>query len=115
MIDIEKVKEALKECAKWTYAEQLESGSLAEYEIKNEEEVVNKYLKEQEELIVLGNALTELDRLQKKEVPMKVIEEGAYQQLISGAHYTCGHCKQHTLFSGYKFCPNCGTEADWGE
>jgi hypothetical protein len=45
----------------------------------------------------------EIQRIQARDTPVKVILDGAYQQLISGAHYTCGNCKQRTLFSFYQF------------
>jgi hypothetical protein len=45
----------------------------------------------------------------------KVLSNKAYRQKVEGALYTCGNCLNPTLFSGYKFCPDCGCEADWSE
>jgi hypothetical protein len=66
----------------------------------------------------LEKAITELERLQQKETPMKVIvydDEHAFE---------CSNCLKHgvtdsmwlfTEIGEYDYCPRCGQRLDWND
>jgi len=82
MIDIEKVKEALDLAINW------------------------KAMTGQPMADEIIEALTELERLQKKEVPMKVNGDEN--------DWGCKNCDS-TIEHQYPRCPNCGQKLDWSE
>ena len=56
----------------------------------------------------INSALTELDRLQKKEVPMKVI----YDEKLKGY---CPICDRTDMIPYDLYCPKCGQKLDWSD
>jgi len=95
MIDIEKIREALENLkgidifidgSIWSYTD-------TDYE---------------DDIKLIEKALTELDRLQKKEVPMKVI----YDEKLKGY---CPICDRTDMIPYDLYCPKCGQKLDWSD
>ena len=99
MIDIAKVREALSTIA---YAVLDDNGKI----------IIDYH---DEECGIIANALTELERLQKKEVAMKPIKG------IDGRDdcYDCPVCNSivHETYVSHnnKYCNNCGQKLDWND
>jgi hypothetical protein len=85
------------------------------------EEFVNQcdnYIRGEKPLSTLDKAISELERLQQKETPMKVIvydDEHAFE---------CSNCLKHgvtdsmwlfTEIGEYDYCPRCGQRLDWND
>ena len=98
MIDIEKVREALK---------------LFEIEVNAIGWNDTRVEQFKEAIKILKQAITELERLQKKETPMetKYYDED-YMFGKSGTHH-CGVCgKKVAPEIGHKYCPYCGQKIE---
>lgn len=52
-----------------------------------------------------SEAITELERLQKREMPYK-------PQMTDSGYYAC-KCTQRMYLVGYNYCPQCGQKLDW--
>ena len=69
---------------------------------------------------IIEEALTELDRVQKKETPLKV----EYVQLVGNRVAVCPVCKMgiwskeyidNTIMYTSQYCNHCGQKLDWSD
>ncbi len=83
------------------------------------------------DIVELKEALTELERLQNKEVPMKVKKTRVYSgynnlndgHKIMATNYNCPICDEHQtrvwdgskLYVNKTYCDNCGQKLDWSD
>ena len=99
MIDIKKVREALK----------------SRFTGYGDNEMLLCYTEEQRNMV--KQALTELERLQKKEIPMKpIIKMGGMGNTWKIPY--CPICDTNLQSSEkymFKYCPRCGQKLDWSD
>jgi hypothetical protein len=100
MIDIEKVREALK---------RLRNG----YDDKYYKQFTNSAEKQDEDYNTVLKAITELERLQKKETAMKPVWHRGLTPLTD--HAKCPNCYNTMTTRYFAYCESCGQKLDWSD